>query len=157
MPKFLAKLKKNNLDKERYIVYLNIMKDHKDQVSNSYKTVRDKIFKLQEREKNTFTDRLKSMTDQERDVDNVLKSNKLGAWSKGLQKGLTRYDKDTYDEERELMEKIAQEVNMDEEDIESAERGAEIEAEEYDMAHMTDDYDNGNYGEDEVDNYDDYE
>ena len=139
------------------IVYLNIMKDHKDQVSNSYKTVMDKIFKLQEREKNTFTDRLKSMTDQERDVDNVLKSNKLGAWSKGLQKGLTRYDKDTYDEERELMEKIAQEVNMDEEDIESAERGAEIEAEEYDMAHMTDDYDNGNYGEDEVDNYDDYE
>ena len=36
-------------------------------------------------------------------------------------------------------------------------RGEEIEREEYDMSHMNNDYDDGNYGADEVDDYDDYE
>lgn len=48
------------------------------------------------------------MTDEERDADTILKINKLGVWSKGLQKGLTTYVKETYDEERDYMEKIAE-------------------------------------------------
>ena len=43
--------------------------------------------KVKEAEKNTFTDRLKSLTEEERQVDNILKINKLGPiWSKGLRK-----------------------------------------------------------------------
>jgi hypothetical protein len=34
----------------------------------------------------------------------ILKINKLGVWNKSLQKGLTTYVADTYDDEREFME-----------------------------------------------------
>ena len=44
------------------------------------------MFKLREREKDLVTDRLKMMTDQERDADTILKINKLGMYSKGMQK-----------------------------------------------------------------------
>jgi hypothetical protein len=40
------------------------------------------------------------MTDESRDVDTLLKINKLGMYSKGMQKGLTIYDKNFYDEEQ---------------------------------------------------------
>ena len=94
------------------LTYLQIMKKHKELVNGSYENIMDRVFKLQEREKNTFTDRLKGLTDEERNVDNILKSNKLGVWSKGLQKGLTMYDKDVYDDERDAMDKITQIRNI---------------------------------------------
>ena len=37
-------------------------------------------------------------------MENVFKQHKLEKWSKGLQKGLTQYVQDNYDEERELLE-----------------------------------------------------
>ena len=37
------------------------------------------------------------MQDDEREIENIFKNQKLGKWSKGLQKGLTQYVKDTYD------------------------------------------------------------
>ena len=45
------------------------------------------------------------MTDEEREVDTIFKNQQLERWSKGLQKGLVNYQKDTYDDERETMEK----------------------------------------------------
>jgi hypothetical protein len=73
-------------------------------VNVSYDDIADRIFKSKEKEKNMITDRLKSMSDEERNADTILKINKLGVWSKGLQKGLTTYTKETYDDEREFME-----------------------------------------------------
>ena len=149
--------------------FLQIMQQHKHLVSGSYEKIMDRVFKLQESEKNTFTDRLKGLTDEALKVDNVLKANKLGVWSKGLQKGLTMYDKDVYDEEREMMDKIAEvenglkrrNIDVNETNLEDAfedmEREKEIDAEAYDMRDMNDDYDDGNYGADEVDDVDDYE
>jgi hypothetical protein len=128
--------------------FLTIMSNHKDIVDLSYDKVMEVVFKSKEREKDTFTDRLKAMTDEERDADTILKINKLGAWSKGLQKGLTTYVKETYDEEREYMEKIADiektlrknknvvDENMDqylEDYIENADAVADIEREENDI------------------------
>jgi hypothetical protein len=76
----------------------------------------DNIFKLKEKEKNKVTDRLKSLTNDERNVDTMLKVNKLGLWNKGLQKGLTQYDKNVYDEEVEDLEDYRQIIsnNIDE-------------------------------------------
>ena len=151
------------------LTYLQIMKKHKELVNGSYENIMDRVFKLQEREKNTFTDRLKGLTDEERNVDNILKSNKLGVWSKGLQKGLTMYDKDVYDDERDAMDKITQiennirqqNGNVDDFDVEDAmeemDRELEIERDAYDMSDMNDDYDNGNFGGDEVDDYNNYD
>jgi hypothetical protein len=128
--------------------FLTIMSNHKDIVDLSYDKIMEVVFKSKEREKDTFTDRLKAMTDEERDADTILKINKLGAWSKGLQKGLTTYVKETYDEEREYMEKIADieknlrknknvtDENMEqylEDYMENADAVADIEREENDI------------------------
>ena len=151
------------------LVFIQIIEEHKSIANISYEDILDKVFKTKEREKDTITDRLKHMTDEERDADTILKINKLGVWSKGLQKGLTSYVKETYDEEREFMEQMMQYEknvntnnnktgeNMDVDDyIEQQELNNEIEKEAYDMNGYTEDYENGNFEGDEVENYDDY-
>uniref|UniRef100_A0A6C0EDV6 Uncharacterized protein n=1 Tax=viral metagenome TaxID=1070528 RepID=A0A6C0EDV6_9ZZZZ len=152
--------------------YMAIMRDHKDIIDLSYDKIMDKVFKIKEREKDTFTDRLKSKTKEERNVDTIMKINKLGEWGKGLQKGLTTYVKENYDEERDMMmnitaierivrknpdvtdENVAQYVddylynqNMD----------LETEREAYDMTNQIDDYNDGNFEGDEVENWDEYD
>jgi hypothetical protein len=67
----------------------------------------DRILRAKETEKNYITDYLKNMNPEEREVENIFKQHKLERWSKGLQKGFVSYDKNTYDEEREIMEKQA--------------------------------------------------
>jgi hypothetical protein len=153
------------------LTYLNIMIDHKDIIDKSYSEIMDKVFKIAEREKDTFTDRLKEMTDEERDADTILKINKLGVWSKGLQKGLTKYTKETYDDERDVMEKITEiernvrknrnvtDGNIDlymEDYLEEMEADAETEKEAYNMSRMTEDFDDGNFESDEVEDYEDH-
>jgi hypothetical protein len=155
------------------IEFLRIMNSYKEIVDVSYDQVLDRIFKLKEKEKDIITDRLKKLTDEERDADTILKVNKLGVWSKGLQKGLTTYVKETYDEEREFVEQMLQyerkaqkkirETNMDntnldivlDELIEETERENEIEREAYDIGGYTEDYLDGQFEGDDVD-YDDY-
>jgi hypothetical protein len=156
-------------------VFLNMMDNHKTTIDISYEDIMDRVFKLKEREKNLITDRLKALTPEERDADTILKINKLGVWNKGLQKGLTSYVADTYDDERELRENFEKlekkllrtsdgiDVNdqnrdllmadfMDQQDVED-----EIERDAYDMRGSTDDYGDGNFEGDEVENYGDYE
>ena len=155
------------------IEFLRIMNSYKEIVDISYDQVVDRIFKLKEKEKNIITDRLKGMDDELRDADTILKINKLGVWSKGLQKGLTTYVKETYDEEREFVEQMLQyerkaekrirDSNMDNNNldtvlddlIEETERENEIEREAYDIGGYTEDYLDGQFEGDDVD-YEDY-
>jgi hypothetical protein len=155
------------------IEFLRIMNSYKEIVDISYEQVIDRVFKLKEKEKDIITDRLKTMTDEERDADTILKVNKLGVWSKGLQKGLTSYIKETYDEEREFVEQMLQyekkaqkkirETNVDNTNldivlddlIEETERENEIEREAYDIGGYTEDYLDGQFEGDDID-YDDY-
>lgn len=157
------------------IEFLSIMESHKDVVDISYDDVLDRVFKLKEKEKDIITDRLKFMSDEERDADTILKVNKLGMWSKGLQKGLTSYVKENYDEERDFVEKMLQyekqaqqKLKQNDYDatsnefvlddfIDEIERNAEIEKEAYDMSGYTEYYMDGEFEGDEVDNYDDFE
>lgn len=149
------------------LTYLNLIYDSQERIDYSYDEVMDYVFKLKEREKDTFTDKLKRMTDEKRDVDNLLKANRLGDWSKGLQKGVTRYVGKTYDEEVEIMGKIANierstgrkrgSMEDDPEHMEEIDADDMADAEVYDMVDMNDDYGDGNFGADEVDNQGDYE
>ena len=154
------------------ITYLDIMIKHKHNIDRSYDNIIDTIFKLKEKEKDTFTDRLKALTNEQRDVDTILKINKLGVWSKGLQKGLTTYVKETYDDEREFGEQMAQyeklilqtkvlndkNRNASLEDfMEQQQIDAEINNDNEFMHLMTDDYQDGNYGGDEIENYEEYD
>jgi len=61
----------------------------------------ERIHRAKEKEKDIITTYLKDLTDEEREVENLFKNSRLGKWSKGLQKGLRVYQKDTYDEERD--------------------------------------------------------
>lgn len=69
----------------------------------SYEGIESKVHRLKEREKVLMTDDLKALSDEEREVEKVLKSHKLGTWGVGLQKGFRVYQGDTYDAEREEM------------------------------------------------------
>ncbi len=142
------------------VIFFEIFDNQKDVIDISYEEILDRVFKLKEGEKDMVTDRLKNLTDEERDADTILKINKLGVWSKGLQKGLTTYVKETYDDERDFrdeMDKIEKKLRnknrnigdgdldqMIDDYIEERDTGNDIEREEYDMTNMGTDFQDGN-------------
>jgi hypothetical protein len=91
------------------VAYLTIMMKSKETINVSYNDVEDRVFKLKEAEKYDFTDRLKSVTEEEREVDNILKHHKLGAlYSIGLSKGIKNYDPDNFEHDKMVAEKVAE-------------------------------------------------
>ena len=138
------------------ISFLEMFEEQKEITDNSYEDVEDRNFKLREREKNMVTDRLKKLTDEQRDADTIFKINKLGMYSKGNMKGLTVLDAGFYDEEQSFRDEIlkaeknirkknsdANDNTMDillDEYEETSRRDAEIDREENDMSYMDEDY-----------------
>lgn len=160
------------------VAFIDIMNNQKDTIDTSYEEIQDRVFKLRETEKDMVTDRLKVLTDEQRDIDTMLKINKLGQYSKGLQKGLTVLDKDFYDEEREFRENMARaektirkkNKNVTDDNIgqliddylEERQVDNEIDAEVYNMDYMDEDYYDGRTDgvgapEEEYDVYHDYD
>jgi hypothetical protein len=157
---------------ELLIVFINILNNQKNEIDTSYEEIQDRVFKLREKEKDRVTDRLKGMSDQLREADTILKINKLGMYSKGMQKGLTVLDKNFYDEEQEFRDEMviaerkirktnadADESNIDillDEAREQQQIDADIERDAYNMEYMNETYYDGNaYGDEEE--YDDYQ
>ena len=85
--------------------FIRIICQDKKVINYNYNSMMDKVLRSKEKEKDDITSRLKHMTDEEREVETIFKNQQLENWSKGLQKGLVNYQKKTYDEEREAMEK----------------------------------------------------
>lgn len=145
---------------ELFIAFIDILNNQKDVIDISYEEIQDRVFKLREREKDMFTDRLKKMSDESRDADTILKINKLGKYSIGMQKGLTMYDKDFYEQEEELREEMvkaekkirgsnpdANDENIDiliDEYREQQELDNQLDYEANDMRDITEDYMDGN-------------
>ena len=120
--------------------------------------------RAKEKEKEVMTDFLKNMTDEEREVEKLFKKHKLEQWSVGLQKGFREYEKDTYDLEREKLEKQAlrdimtnkdmtiTDMNKDIFDMELVQLEAEaamIEFDELNLEHLGEDDDFGELDGDE--------
>ena len=154
------------------ITFLQTMMKDKSIIDVSYDQITDRVFNLKEKEKDTFTDRLKELTDEERNIDTILKINKLGVWNKGMLKGLKEYDPENYDQERDIMTQIAEiekkvtgdlgedDGNMDiymYERLEEMQAEEEIDRENYDMSSMNDDYLDGDYYGDEQENNNEYD
>jgi hypothetical protein len=145
---------------ELMISFISILNTEKDTIDTSSQEIKDRVFKLREKEKDLVTDRLKRMTDEERDADTILKINKLGLYSKGMQKGLTVLDKDFYDEERDFRDEMTRaernikRKNMDINDenidmllddyMEQRAIDEDIDNEVYDMSFMSETYFDGN-------------
>ena len=90
------------------VTFTNLICDDKQTVDYNYASLMEVILRSRVKEKDEITDYLGKMTVEERAVENLFKNNKLGRWSKGEQKGVHTYDTKTYDQEREDMEKMAQ-------------------------------------------------
>jgi hypothetical protein len=176
-PEFLLTLQDlqiNDYDKGEFLKnsvnyileYSSTMNNHYNLINNGYKKVKDKINMAKEKEKDLITDFLKNLSDEEREIENILKNNKLEKWNKGMQKGITQYVKENYDEEREAMEKQAikekklqqnnnvtamnkelYDLALDEQTL----NDHAIDAEEYSMSNIPDDddfdYENGEDGD----------
>ena len=85
--------------------FVGIIYNDKKVINYNYKSMMDKVLRSKEKEKDDITSYLKNMSDEEREVESIFKNQQLERWSKGLQKGLVSYQKETYDDERESMEK----------------------------------------------------
>ena len=90
-----------------FISIFDIICNEKDVIDYNYESIMERVLRAKEKEKDDITEKLKSKSDDERNVQNIFKTHKLGEWGKGLQKGLTQYDEDTYDEERQRLEENA--------------------------------------------------
>ena len=136
----------------------------KKTINYNHQEIIDRVKISKEKEKDMVTERLKDLSDEERQVDNILKAHKLGQWNKGLLKGLTQYVPGTYDEERAVMEaqaEVERQLGRDDRvtamnreiyatDLVDAQMvGDEIEAEEMDLGHLGDDDDHGDLDGDE--------
>ena len=146
------------------IDYTSIFSSSKKTLNYSKQELNKRINITKEKEKDLVTTRLKDLSKDERSVDTMLKKYKLGDWNKGLQKGTTQYVQDTYDEEREIMEKqIALEQKLGQNDkvtsmnrdiymadLETEQNVSDaIEREEMSLAHLGDDDDFGDLDGDE--------
>lgn len=145
-------------------VYGNIIYNEKSNIDYNYETFMEKVLRSREKEKDVITDYLRSLSEEEREIENLFKNHKLEKWSKGLQKGVRIYQSDTYDDERKEMEKqilienklgktdVVSEMNkniyaMDE--MINQENEARIEQEENDLSNY--------YGENDDDMPEDYD
>ncbi len=153
------------------VAYLTIMMRNKDTINVSYDDVEDKVFKQKEAEKYDFTDRLKGVTEEQREVDNILKFHKLGPlYSIGLSKGIKNYDPDNFDHDKEVAEKVAEiqrkikksGLASQDEDFDLNDALNEMQLEKdiaTDLAadfNPTDDYDDGDPWGDEREDFGDY-
>ena len=101
----LGTLKEIEKSMSDYLVtIIDIICKDKEFINFTNEDIHKKILSAKEREKDGITEYLQALTDDERNVEKLFKKHKLEKWGKGLQKGLTQYVADNYDEERQALE-----------------------------------------------------
>lgn len=151
---------------ELLLAFLEIEGSNKKKLDLSYADIEKSTSRSKQSEKKEITDFFENMDRDERRVEDMKKSMKLGRWSEGLQKGLVKYDKDTYDRERTdaLIEDLTSRADFntfDEEqiqrDVDDLDREAEERAveegdqEAFGLEGLTGDYRDGEYYEEDHD------
>lgn len=87
------------------ISYTEMILSEKRIINYNYEKIMEQVLRSKEKEKDDITHDLQRLTDNDREIENIFKNSKLEKWGVGLQKGLVKYVKETYDQERENMEK----------------------------------------------------
>ena len=134
---------------ELMVAYLRMIEKDKSAVNFNLANIKEKLTRVKDKEKDGVVERIGAMSVAERQLENLMKTHKMGIWSRGTsQTGVVIYDQDYYDEERDEMEKIAQKerqlgrrdyvTDMNREiyvmdALEEDRNAAEIEAHELDM------------------------
>jgi hypothetical protein len=86
------------------IAYTEMILNEKKIINYNYEKIMEQVLRSKEKEKDNITHDLQRLTDNDREIENIFKNSKLEKWGVGLQKGLVKYAKETYDQERENME-----------------------------------------------------
>ena len=90
------------------ISYLRMIEKDKAAINFNLANIKEKLTRVKDKEKDGVVERIGEMSVGERQLENLMKTHKMGIWSRGTsQTGVVIYDQDYYDEEREEMEKIA--------------------------------------------------
>jgi hypothetical protein len=135
---------------ELMVAYVRMIEKDKSAINFNLANIKEKLTRVKDKEKDGVVERIGAMSAGERQIENMMKTHKMGIWSRGTsQTGVVIYDQDYYDEEREEMEKIAQKerqlgrrdyvTDMNREiyvmdALEADRTAAEIEAHELDMS-----------------------
>ncbi len=144
--------------------FLEIEMENKEVVNYSYQDIMKKVNRSKEREKKAIFDYLGNMSKEERKVEELFKTFKLGRWNVGQQKGLVSYDKNTYERERnELLAQLGDDelankydavsemrreiFDLDKEQDDDAEEFYDNEAN--DISQLDEDYQDGVYYEED--------
>ena len=134
--------------------YIKMIRENKNTLNMTQEEMYGKLLKYKEIEKSEITTYLRDITDELREIENVMKNNKLGKWSKGQTKGLVTYTADTYDGEmiqddaRATRQDVAMDITASEQVNEEA-LNETIMNEEMNLAMLAEDDDFGNYDGDE--------
>jgi hypothetical protein len=127
--------------------------------SDAIDNMRRRLLVSKEKEKDHITNFLKNMSDEQREIENLMKNQKLGKWAKGQSKELYSYTRDAYDTEMaELEQRESEDVQL-QDAIGRVRVGNEISdlfddpdiREAMDMSDIQED--NDNYGEDDDDDF----
>jgi hypothetical protein len=98
---------------ELLIAYLRMIEKDKSAINFNLANIKEKLTRVKDKEKDGVVARIGEMSVGERQLENMMKTHKMGIWSRGTsQTGVVIYDQDYYDEEREEMEKIAQKERL---------------------------------------------
>jgi hypothetical protein len=79
--------------------FIQLLNKNKDTLNMNQEEMYGKLLKYKEVEKSEITTYLRDISDELREIENVMKNQKLGKWSKGQTKGLVTYTAETYDGE----------------------------------------------------------
>jgi len=88
----------------RYFIIIFIKR--KKLMNLSRENILNGIMKSKVKEKSFITERLKDMSKERREIENLMKNHKLGNWGLGQTRALFEYDENQYDKERMEMENI---------------------------------------------------
>ena len=88
-------------------VYLKKIEEYKKLLNVSSETINTNVLKSKTKEKEGIVKRIGTLTDEEREIEDIMKNSSLGDWSLGRTKAIFEYDNKQYDKEREKMEKDA--------------------------------------------------
>ena len=87
------------------LVFFKIIMIDKSAINVNKKSVKEDVTQSKDKEKDIITREFREMQITEREVENLMKNLRLGDWNVGATKGLRFYVPETYEEEREQMEK----------------------------------------------------
>ena len=137
-----------------FTILIEIDMENKSTINVNYAELSDKVYKAGKAEKKTITDRFETLDAEDRGVENLLKTYRIGAWNAGNEKGLFKYDANTYDKEisGQMMANVATEADVNDlqADIE-AQADADADREANDISGLGDNYMDGAYYEEDAD------